>query len=76
MAAVVVYSSLGLSAHRCEVCLRFEGRQACRTVEAATEEEARNGATTNVCALLTSGVTKSMQCQRATPERVSCQGIP
>jgi hypothetical protein len=73
VAAVVVYSSVGLGAHRCEVCIEFGGRQACRTVEAATQDEARMGATTNACAVLSSGVTNSLRCQRTLPIRMACE---
>ena len=38
--AVVVVSSLQVAGVRCEVCVSFRGRQACRAVDAATEEEA------------------------------------
>lgn len=72
LAAVVIYASVGLSAHKCEVCVAFEGREACRTVEAASLEEARAGATTNACALVASGVTDSMRCQRMGPVRIAC----
>jgi hypothetical protein len=78
LAAVVaytVYSSLYLGSYRCEICIDFEGRNACRTVEGATEEEARQGATTNVCALLSSGVTDTMRCARTPPARSTCTKI-
>lgn len=75
LAALVVYSSVGLNAYHCEVCVVFEGRQACRTVEAASREEARATATTNACALVAAGVTDSMRCQRVGPVRVTCDQI-
>ncbi len=65
--AIVVGSSLQVAGVRCEVCVSFRGRQACRAVDAATEAEARRGAHTNACALLASGVTDSLACER-TPE--------
>ena len=70
--AFVVYTSFDVGAVRCEVCITFEGQQACRSVDAATEDEARQGAVTNTCALLASGVTRTMACTRTTPSRVSC----
>jgi hypothetical protein len=73
LAAAIVYSSVGLGAHRCEVCIEFGGRQVCRTVEAATEEEARLGATTNACGVLASGVTNTLRCQRTPPTRMACE---
>ena len=65
--AVVVLSSLQVAGIRCEVCVSFRGQEACRAVDAANEEEARRGAHTNACALLASGVTDSLACER-TPE--------
>jgi hypothetical protein len=72
---VVVYSSVGLGMHQCEICVRFDGRESCRTVEAATEDEARMGATTNACALVSSGVTDTLRCQRTPPVRESCTAM-
>ena len=39
----VVYTTLSASAsrYRCEVCMEFQGRKACRTASAATEMQAR-----------------------------------
>jgi hypothetical protein len=70
--AVVVYSSFGVGNVRCEVCITFEGRDACRAVDGATDAEARQAAVTNACALLASGVTQTMACERTTPTRSSC----
>jgi len=70
----VVYTSFPTGGVRCEVCMAFEGRDACRSVDGATEEDARSAARTNACALLTSGVTKTLACERSTPIRASCAG--
>jgi hypothetical protein len=70
--AFVVVSSLGVGDVRCEVCVSFRGREACRSVDAATEQEARDGAHTNACALLASGVTDSLACQRTPPFSARC----
>jgi hypothetical protein len=72
IAAVVVTTSLDVGTVRCEVCIAFHGRESCRAVDGATEEEARQAAVTNACALLASGVTDSMACERTTPTRESC----
>lgn len=69
---VVVWSSFGIGGVRCEVCIGFDGRQACRAVDADTEEAARSGAVTNACALLASGVTQTLACERTPPTRASC----
>ena len=72
IAAVVVVSSLRVADVRCEVCVSFDGREACRSVEAASEEEARAGAHTNACALLASGVTDTLACERTPDTSVRC----
>ncbi len=70
--AVVVGSSLRTGHVRCEVCIDFRGRSACRAVDGATEDEARMAAITNACALISSGVTDTMACQRTPPRLVEC----
>lgn len=70
--AVVVGSSLRTGAVRCEVCIDFRGRSACRAVDGATAEDARMAAITNACALLASGVTDTVACQRTHPRSAEC----
>jgi hypothetical protein len=70
--AFVVYTTLGIGGVRCEVCVDFKGRQACRTVDGADEHETRSAAQTNACALLAAGVTETMACERTTPSRSDC----
>ena len=69
----VVYSSLRVGGVRCEVCIDFGGRQACRAVDANSESEARTAAVNNACALLASGVTQVMACERTPPTRAECR---
>ena len=73
LAGFVVYTSLGVGNVRCEVCIEFGGSRACRAVDAATEREALAAARTNACALLTSGVTNTMACERTEPASTGCQ---
>ena len=70
--AVVVLSSLTIGSVRCEVCIEFRGRRACRAVDGNSEEEARAAAVTNACALLASGVTDTVACQGTPPASVAC----
>lgn len=71
--AVVLAGSMGTTAHRCEVCMQYNGQTQCRTVEAATLELAREGAVQNACAIISSGVTGTLGCQRSAPLRESCR---
>lgn len=69
----VVLSSLDVGQVRCEVCIDFGGRRACRAVDAKTEEQARMSAINNTCAFLASGVTDMMACERTPPSTLSCK---
>jgi len=69
---VVVYTSLEVGTVRCEVCMQFQGRESCRAVDGATRDQAHQAAVNNACALISSGVTDSMACERSTPTRETC----
>ncbi|HXJ32640.1 MAG TPA: hypothetical protein VMS22_01250 [Candidatus Eisenbacteria bacterium] len=69
----VVYSSFQVGGVRCEVCITFEGQEACRSVDGNSEGEARQAAVNNTCAQLASGVTRTMACERTTPSREHCE---
>jgi hypothetical protein len=71
----VVYSSFQVSEVECEVCITFEGRDACRTVAGKTEEDSMRGAVTNTCALLSSGVTDTLRCERTQPRKAQCHRL-
>jgi hypothetical protein len=73
IAAFVVYSSFQVSAVECEVCMRFDGRETCRAASAASREEALRSATDNACALLTSGMTNTIQCHQSPPTKTACR---
>jgi hypothetical protein len=75
VAAFVVYSSFQVRLVECEVCVNFDGRQSCRTASAALRDEALRAAIDNACALLTSGMTNSIRCQRSEPARAECRAL-
>jgi hypothetical protein len=66
----LVYSSMHIAQYRVEVCIAFRGANQCRTASADTQDHALRSAQSNACALLVSGVTETMQCERLTPVRV------
>jgi hypothetical protein len=72
VAAFIAYQSFQLTGSSCEVCMSYRGGEQCRTVSAATEEEALQGAVINACAFISSGVTDSMACQRQDPTSKRC----
>lgn len=71
--AALVYATLTQAAVSCEACVDFGGRSECRTGSAETRDEAVRGAVTAACALLSSGVTQGMQCDRTPPRSVRCE---
>jgi len=66
----VVYTTMNTGRIRCEVCITYQGRQACRTASARTRELALRTATDNACAQIASGITQSTQCQNTPPDSV------
>lgn len=68
--AVLIYSSMHVARYRVEVCVDFQGRTECRTASADTQDHALRSAQSNACALMVSGVTETMQCERANPSSV------
>ncbi|MCK6554141.1 hypothetical protein L6Q96_06090 [Candidatus Binatia bacterium] len=73
VAAFVIYSSFQIGEVECEVCIAFDGREVCRTVTGASEEEALRAAIDNACALLAGGVTDTIRCSRTRPVRAECR---
>lgn len=71
----VVYSSFGVSAIECEACMRFDGRETCRSASAANRDEALRSAIDNACALLTSGMTNTLRCQQGEPAKMGCRSL-
>jgi len=67
----IVYSTMSLAAHRIEVCMEFHGAVSCRTAKAATREAALRRAISNACAMIASGVTDSLACERSDPQKVN-----
>ncbi len=63
---LLIFFSMPSADYRCEVCVAFEGRQACRTASADTKAMAQRTAHENACAQIASGVTGTTGCH-ATP---------
>ena len=66
----VIYSTMNAGGVRCEVCITYQGRQSCRTASARSRELALRTATENACALISSGVTETNQCNNTPPDSV------
>jgi hypothetical protein len=56
----------------CEACVRWQGREACKSATGADREEAERTAISTACALVASGVTASIGCQGLEPVSLHC----
>ncbi len=54
----------------CSVCIKYKGKQKCRTATGRDEERCVRTATDNACAFLSSGMTDSLACGRTQPESI------
>ncbi len=70
--AALVLTTLRETRVECEVCLDFGGRSECRTASGGDAEQAQMQALTTACAVLASGVTRGLECQRTPPRSVRC----
>jgi hypothetical protein len=70
--AAMFFATQRESAVQCELCMEFGGRTACRTASAADRDAAVRGAITTACAVLSSGVTQGLECDRTPPRTLSC----
>lgn len=72
-AALAFYQLQAEGAVECEACVEMEGRRACGTVAAPTRDEARARAVSHACGIVTHGVTRTLECERATPTSLVCK---
>jgi len=70
MGLLFYYSIASSVRYRVEVCVAYNGRTSCRTARADTQDHALHSAQSNACALIASGVTETMGCERSTPTSV------
>ena len=66
----LLYLTLSPNSVRCEVCMEFNGRTACRTASGANEDEARRTATQSACAEVAPGMTDGIRCMDTEPKSV------
>lgn len=69
--AVIIYSSMNMSANRVEVCMVFNGRETCKIASGPTEQNTLQTAITNACGEIASGVTDTISCQSTTPKSIT-----
>lgn len=69
--AILYQSSTGLATNRVEICVSYQGRDACRIASAATKEEAQRTALSNACAQVASGMNDTLSCERNGPTKIT-----
>lgn len=72
LAAALVVATRREAAVECTVCMAFGGREACRAAAGPDRESAERGATSSACAILASGMTLALECDRTPPHSVRC----
>lgn len=72
-AAAVLVAAQGELRTRCEVCMEFEGREACEVARARDEDHAIREATTTACAKISGGVTNGIRCSNTPPRSTRCE---
>lgn len=59
----ILYSSFHTAKYRVQVCVSYQGQNACRIAEGRTLDQATRAAHDNACSQVTSGVTGTIGCQ-------------
>lgn len=67
---LVGYSTLHGPRFRAQICMAYQGRSACKTVSAKSEQAARRSGAENACADISSGVTDTVRCEQSEPVSV------
>jgi hypothetical protein len=57
---------------RCDACMRFEGREACKSASGASRDDAEYAAIMTACAVVSGGVTQTIACQATVPVSLHC----
>ena len=71
--ALLYAATLAGAETECEVCMRYEGREGCRSATGASRDAAEQAAIMTACALVSSGVTATIACQSLEPVKLSCR---
>jgi hypothetical protein len=69
---LLYYATLAGAGTECEACMRYEGREACRSATGVDRDEAERTAIATACALISSGVTDTIRCQGLEPVKLEC----
>jgi hypothetical protein len=75
MLAAIFYQTMHLEQYECEVCVEFDGRKKCLTVQGEDEAQAIQTAKDNACSFITSGRAEAFRCSGTPPATVSCKRL-
>ena len=67
---VMTFLMMGNRRNRVEVCMKYEGREACKVASGESPQEAIRTATDAACALIAFGVTQTTQCTHSEPASI------
>lgn len=76
LAGLIGWSTFHGPRYRVQVCMNFQGRQACKTVSGKSEEAALKGGIENACGDLVSGVSETFACGQMQPQSVKWLSRP
>ena len=71
--AALYSATLAGAETECEVCMRYEGREGCRSATGSDRDAAEQAAIMTACALVSSGVTATIACQGLEPTKLECR---
>lgn len=73
--AFIFYETLHLEQYECEVCMQFEGREKCLTVQAESEQQAIQTARDNACSFIAAGRAEGFRCSQTPPAKIQCKRL-
>ena len=73
--AVIFYQTMHLEQYECQVCMEFEGREKCLTVQAENEQQAMQTAKDNACSFITNGRAENIRCTQSPPASIQCRHL-
>ena len=73
--AAILYQTFNLKQYECEVCMEFEGRKKCLTVQGESEEQAMQTAKENACSFITAGRAEGFRCSQTPPATTQCKHL-
>ena len=73
--ALLYFAVVAQAGFECEACVVAHGRTLCRSVRGESPQDAAQRAKQNACAILVSGVTDTLRCQKSQPVSVRCKEL-